>query len=222
MENGYAPHTERLQKVDAVVRDFFERQLPNDRTSAPDAPRSDGQLYYHGIAHTLDLYKGVVAVTSILAQAESVTEDERELLVAAAYFHDTGFSIKYLKNEPCGVMVARDHLPSLGFNPDEIEAIQKLILVTDITTMPDGLLEKIIRDADVDNLGRDDFQEMSDKLRNELNLEESREWYENQVAFLENHTYFTDTAQKRRGRGKARNLELARQKLREEAIIRRW
>lgn len=216
MENRYTPHTERLQNVDALVRDFFERQLPNDRTSAPDAPRRDGQLYYHGMAHTLDPYKGVVAVTNTLAQVENVTENERELLAAAAYFHDTGFSIKYLKNERYGAIIARNHLPSLGFNPNEIRAIQKLILVTDITTITSGLLEEIIRDADVDNLGRDDFQEVSDKLRAELNLEESREWYENQVTFLENHTYFTNTAQKRRDRGKAKNLELARQKLRKE------
>jgi len=48
--------------------------------------------------------------------------------------------------------------------------IQELILSTSPYAKPNNLLEKIIKDADMDNLGRDDFFDINEKIRKELEL----------------------------------------------------
>jgi hypothetical protein len=40
---------------------------------------------------------------------------------------------------------------------DKIKIIEELIIATIYTRTPQNILESIIRDADTDNLGRDDF-----------------------------------------------------------------
>ena len=75
MNSGYKPHTERLKIVDEYIRDLFRDELP------------DG-IKYHDADHTLHPTKGVVAVANSIAVSESISEHDRELLIAAAYFHD--------------------------------------------------------------------------------------------------------------------------------------
>jgi hypothetical protein len=59
-------------------------------------------------------------------------------------------------------------------------------------------LEEVMCDADLDYLGRDDFWEISDKLRRELKehgkINSDRKWDEIQVGFFEKHRYFTQTS----------------------------
>ena len=60
------------------------------------------------------------------------------------------------------------------------------------------MLEKILRDADLNYLGRSDFHDLSDRLKRELLEREmvrsNEHWDELQVKFLEKHDYHTESA----------------------------
>lgn len=74
-------------------------------------------------------------------------------------------------------------------------------------------------DADLDYLGRDDFHEISDRLRQELidhgKVENHRQWDEIQISFFKLHKYFTKTAKDTRNKKKAKNLKEIKARLKE-------
>jgi hypothetical protein len=72
-------------------------------------------------------------------------------------------------------------------------------------------------DADLDYLGRDDFHEIADLLRRELRehgkLDSDKQWDEIQIKFLEQHTYFTQSAINLRQVKKLHHIEEIKLKL---------
>jgi ligand-binding sensor domain-containing protein/class 3 adenylate cyclase/predicted metal-dependent HD superfamily phosphohydrolase len=165
------------------------------------------KLHYHSISHTKDVCRAIERI----ALLEGVTDEGLFLLKSAATYHDAGFVESYEKNEPVGARMAEEILPNYGYSKEHIDQIKKLIYVTQIPHKPTSKLEEIICDADLDYLGRDDFHEISDKLRLELRehgkIDSDRKWDEIQVSFLTNHKYFTETAKKTREEKKAKHLE---------------
>ncbi len=165
-------------------------------------------LYYHVTSHTVDVYHRV----QYLAEQEGVSEEDTYLLRVAGLFHDMGFIEQYDKNEPIGARMAGEKLPEFGFSPDEIEKIKNIIMATQMPHNPQNLLDEIIADADMDNLGRDDFYVQTELLRLELKengIEISpRQWYaENLPKLMEIHKYFTNTAKKDRAPIKEKHLK---------------
>lgn len=165
------------------------------------------KLYYHSIAHTRD----VVSAVERLALLENVTDEGLFLLKSAATYHDAGFIEQYDANEPIGARLADEILPKYGYTQKHIKRIKDLIYVTQIPHQPKNHLEEIMCDADLDYLGRDDFHEISDKLRLELRehgkIDSDREWDQIQVKFFHLHKYFTKTAIETRQKKKDQNLE---------------
>ena len=190
----YKPHTERLVKVEQHASKLLER-LPVE-------------LYYHNADHTLDPKVGVVAIADYHSLNERVSPIERDLIIAAAYFHDTGYLEQKENNEPIGARIAGNVLPSLGYSPLEVEMIQMMILDTKVPTNPRNNLSQILCDADVDNLGRKDFFERGEKLRKEVGVEHKQVWYQGSIKFLESHEYYTKSAQDLRDEGKKKNLRM--------------
>ena len=194
MESGYKPHTDRLKIVDEYIRDLFRDELP------------DG-IKYHDADHTLHPTKGVVAVANSIAVSENISEHDRELLIAAAYFHDTGYIREYDKNEPIAARMAGRILKLIGYGPEEIEKIQKMIMATDLAREPQTHVEEILCDADLDNLGRDDFFELDGKLREGrgtrgLDVSDDAKWYRGTLEILRRHKYYTETQKRLREEGK--------------------
>ncbi|MDG1657611.1 MAG: adenylate/guanylate cyclase domain-containing protein [Crocinitomicaceae bacterium] len=170
-------------------------------------------LYYHSIAHTKD----VVSAVEHLALLENVTDEGLFLLKSAATYHDAGFVEQYDKNEPIGARLAEEILPKYGYTKKHIDTIKDLIYVTEIPHKPKTRLEEIICDADLDYLGRDDFDEIATRLRDELKehgkIESDKQWDEIQVKFLTAHRYFTKTAIKTRKKKKQQNLQAVKDRL---------
>ena len=98
--------------------------------------------------------------------------------------------------------------------------MKELIYATIIPHQPKNKLEKIICDADLDYLGRDDFYEISDSLRRELRdhgkINSDRLWDEIQVKFLTQHKYFTNSAIKMRAAKKEEHLQVIKARLKED------
>ena len=170
-------------------------------------------MYYHNVAHVLDVLQAV----EFIAGSEKVTPQEMELLKVAALFHDAGFIRSTENHEKLSCDIAREYLPGVGFSNDEIENICTLIMATCIPQSPGNNLEKIICDADLDYLGRDDFFTIGYKMYQEFKarnlISGEREWNELQVKFLSAHKYFTNTSVSRRSDKKEEHLRAIRQVL---------
>jgi hypothetical protein len=173
-------------------------------------------LFYHCADHTL---KDVLPHVEELAKKEHLGDNDLFILKIAALFHDTGFVESYSKNEPIGAKIAEKVLSQFDFTIDQIDTIKKIILATTFNNdaaphlqlASDNLMEQIICDADLDNLGRDDFFDKSDALRKELSLHglswTDKDWIQHQISLLNNHAYYTKSAQQMRNSGKIQNLE---------------
>ena len=207
MTTAYKPHTPRLKIVDEYIRDLFRDELPQG-------------IKYHDGDHTLHPTKGVVAAANNIALSEQISEHDRELLITAAYFHDSGYIREYGKNEPIAARMAGRILKLIGYKPEEIEKIQKMILATDLAVKPKTHLEKILCDADLDHFGRDDFFEMDGKLREGrrtrgIDVSDDVKWYRGTLEVITNHQYYTESQKQRRDKEKQKNIKKLLLKLEE-------
>ncbi len=103
------------------------------------------------------------------------------------------------------------------FKSSEIAIIKNMIMATKITQSPHTLSEMILCDADLDYLGRSDFEQVSDRLRMEMMnyeiIKTEPEWNQLQVSFFESHHYFTCSSQRDRNPMKMQQLEKLRLKI---------
>lgn len=165
-------------------------------------------LHYHGIHHTMEVYE---MVQEIASAEGNVSESDLELLKLAALYHDSGFTEGFDVHEKRGVEICKRHLPDFGFEKEAIEKIAGMIMATKIPQEPKNELERIICDADLDYLGRDDFYSIGNTLFEELKerniVSTEQQWNKIQVSFLEGHSFHTDTNLKRRKNQKDQYLE---------------
>ncbi|MGG7665037.1 HD domain-containing protein [Dyadobacter sp. BHUBP1] len=185
----------QIDKAEQYVLERLEKEL-------------DPTLFYHGIHHTLD----VVQASAEIAALEGITDEESlTLLRTAAFYHDSGFMDTYQGHEEAGCALAREVLPGFGYTEGQIGAICGMIMATKIPQSPKNMLERIICDADLDYLGRDDFEGIAATLFEELKVRDMVEdipaWDAVQVRFLEAHCYWTPSEQKRRDATKEQHLQ---------------
>lgn len=163
-------------------------------------------LHYHSIEHTFDVHHACLE----LAKIEGVNGSDLALLETAAFFHDSGIIETYENHEEASVRIAREILPEFGYTEDEMKIIECIILKTKLPQSAITLLGEILCDSDLDYLGRPDFFMIAQRLRYEWELMGNRyglkEWYEMQLRFLGNHTYYTRAARLLRDEGKRKNL----------------
>lgn len=155
----------------------------------------DSTLTYHGVHHTYD----VVEACERLAELEGISGENLTLLLTAAWFHDLGFVEQYQKNEPVAARLAEEVLPDFGYSSEQIKIVQGCILATQIPQIPSTHLERIICDADLDYLGREDHFMIAHSLRlewmhNSVFSDSLLDWYQLQVKFLSAHSYHTESA----------------------------
>jgi len=162
---------------------------------------------YHSIGHTLD----VLQASHLLSDLEKLNGQQKILLETAALFHDSGILTQYRDHEAISVSIARETLPGFGYSQADIEEIAGLIMITKLPQKAISLPEKILCDADLDYLGRDDFFIHSFELQLEwrnlgIRLTNFQEWLEIQVDFLEGHQFFTSSANSLRKEKKSDHL----------------
>jgi len=113
--------------------------------------------------------------------------------------------------------MAQEILPKYGYTEQHVKTIVELIHATEIPHKPINKLQEIICDADLDYLGRNDFEQIADNLRKELTemgkIKSRKEWDTIQVKFLKQHQYFTTTAIELRQQKKDENLLVVLERL---------
>jgi uncharacterized protein len=151
---------------------------------------------YHNTQHTFN----VLTNTIFIACSEEIDRHAIELLMTAALWHDTGFTINYKEHEKEGCRLVAEHLPEFGYSENEIAIVQELIMATKLPYIPEDPLSKILMDADLAYLGTSLAYKRSIDLYTELvhfNPEMTPEsWNRTQINFLESHHYFTDYARR--------------------------
>ncbi|MCB9030289.1 MAG: HD domain-containing protein [Deltaproteobacteria bacterium] len=170
-------------------------------------------LTYHSAQHAEEVLSEVID----LALHDSLSDREVQLLAVAAAYHDAGFIIQYFKNEIIGAQMAREAMQTSGeYSKEEIEQVVKMILDTELKPSETGAfkqfptteLSKYLLDADVGNLGRDDFFEKGKLLLQELKEVTLTGFYKNSVALLKAHEWHTKAAKELREQKKQENLRL--------------
>jgi uncharacterized protein len=195
----YKPHTPRLKKVDHYIRGLLRDELPEG-------------LKFHIADHTLHPTKGVVASANRIAISENISEHDRELLITAAYFHDSGYIREYNKNEPIAAEMAGRILKLIGYKSNEIVKVRKMILSTDLEREPKTHLEKILCDADLDHFGREDLFKLDGKLREEwrtegIDVDDDLKWYKGTLEIIKKHQYYTESQKKLRDKRRQKNIK---------------
>lgn len=168
--------------------------------------------------HTLQHTQEVVAACEKLAEGYQLSIEDKEALIIAAWFHDTGYSSGQAKNhEAASVQLATDFLKEHLAPEEMINKVTGCINATRMPQNPASLIEQILCDADLFHLGTEAFWEKSRLLRDELTTFgreqlSKKEWRQNNIAFLEAHKYFTPFAQEKLLPVKEKNLALLKDK----------
>jgi class 3 adenylate cyclase/predicted metal-dependent HD superfamily phosphohydrolase len=171
---------------------------------------------YHNLVHVRD----VVEQAETIGRNEGVSEDDLLILKLAALFHDIGLVHTYKNHEAHSVSIARSVLADARYTQQQIEKICTLIDATRMPQNPHGLLQKIMCDADLDYLGREDYFSRSRDLYDEFvayaNVERNEEdWLKLQIKFLQNHTFFTKSEQENREPVKQQHIVILQRLLEE-------
>jgi len=155
------------------------------------------QFVFHSLTHTEE----VVEACSYIAENEEISDEDRLVLMLAAWFHDTGYEIGTgTGHEDRSIQIATEYLSGKGVDERTIQKVTSAIEATRMPQMPMTLIEKILCDADLYHLATPDFKAKSQLLKQErewlLGIEISKkEWRKNNIQFLENHKYFTNYGQ---------------------------
>lgn len=150
---------------------------------------------YHNFNHT----SSVVDAVKTMAAAQSVSGQELELLLLAAWFHDVGYTKGCERHEASSITIAEAFLTDRNYDRNAIDRIAALINATVKTYIPVNDLEKIIRDADYYHLAKKDYLVSSESLKEELKKTMSLDftdlqWAKENLNFLQNHQFYSDYA----------------------------
>ena len=148
---------------------------------------------YHNYNHTVS----VVEAANEIALSENISSDDLEILLIAAWFHDTGFIKDISNHEEESKKIANNYLSEKGFEDSKINQVLSCIDATKMPQKPTSIIENIICDADLFHLGTENFDEKANLLRAEWeqlcdkNLTDI-EWFEENNKFFAEHKFFTN------------------------------
>ncbi|MBT8205330.1 MAG: HD domain-containing protein [Eudoraea sp.] len=163
-------------------------------------------LTYHCLDHMID----VANVCDLYINYYKIGKPEADLLRIAAVSHDYGYLYAPKNHEERGIIGIAPRLEK-DYSKKEIDFISGLIRATRIPQNPQSFYEEIMADADLDYLGREDYDKWSERLYQEFLhygvVHNNVEWLEVQIKFLENHHYHTDLAKEKRADTKNQKLQ---------------
>jgi HD superfamily phosphodiesterase len=191
-----------LEDVSRYVFDLFKEKLSHD-------------YVYHNYQHTLET---VETCRKIARGYEDLREEELEVLLVAAWFHDTGYTIIYKGHEDKSMEIAKQYLESFGYAEGKISSVLECIAGTKRGENPETLISKILSDADIVNIGEESFFAKADLLRAEWEKFKIRfcselEWAETQLFFLQSTNFQTQEAQRLYGEQVQLNIQEQAKKL---------
>lgn len=151
---------------------------------------------YHNYNHTLR----VVNNAATIAAEEKVTDAEMEIVLLAAWFHDTGYIEGQDSHEERSALLATEYLQQNNYPQDNTATVAQLIRATKLGAEPKTHLEKIIKDADCSHFADANYPSLSELLREEWKITQNKiftdvEWaMGNRKVLVSFHRFYTDYA----------------------------
>jgi predicted metal-dependent HD superfamily phosphohydrolase len=189
-----------LEKVKQQVLSYFKL-------------RNNEDLLYHNRKHT----EGVVAAAIQIANHYQLNDQDFFIVIASAWFHDTGYMEDTANHEEHSARLAEDFLKAHYVDDNVIQQVKGCIMATKMPQKPVGLLQSIMCDADVFHLGTEDFNENNKQLRKECKMVfhfdfSKQDWRHKTIQFMQAHHYHTDYAKMLLTDQKEKNLQELRYK----------
>ena len=183
-----------LLDVESYVKSLF-----NDNSSE--------DLIYHNINHTTD----VVITSEKIGHSSSLDNEQMEVLLIAAWFHDVGYIDTYEDHEEKSVIAARSFLAEHDYPKNRIDEISSAILATKVPQSPQNIIQDVLCDADLHHLGSKDFSNKNELFRVEYENINKKIWHEldwlkDTIEFMRNHTFHTKYSKERFDEIKKENL----------------
>lgn len=192
-----------IQKSAEYVSDLLQRKLTPRHT-------------FHNLQHTRE----TVDHAHEIGSNSGLDPDQIEILLIAAWFHDSGHTETYQEHEQVSLRLAQDFLDQLGYPALKTRQVLKLIAATRLGAVPHSLSEKVICDADILPIALPDSLNRGQHLRREwatlLNRYFSEmEWLQFELEFRLGREFYTAYARKRYNQGRLENIGLIRQEIAE-------
>jgi len=194
-------NSEMLKEIEQYVDDLIVTESPETLT-------------YHTIEHT----ESVVKNAKLIGDCENLNEDEMNILLASAWFHDTGYIKKYQGHEKESVAIAMNFLKQKGVDEDIMDLISEVIMATAFPHHPTYKIAEILCDADFMHMGDENYFQYADKLRKELKNTGTRKlskskFKKESVQLFRNHSFFTGYCQREFTKIKNKNLQLLQESI---------
>jgi len=169
---------------------------------------------YHDFSHA----KAVVQACREIGAALNLREEDLEAVMLAAWFHDVGYVKGIDGHEEESVVMATSFLRENGCAEEKIARVAAAIRATKMPQNPENLMEQVLCDADIAHLASDNFLELSERIRLEIEHRmriklTDLEWLTMNIDFVADHRYFTEYAEPRFEAQRTQNLAALRERL---------
>lgn len=169
---------------------------------------------YHNLAHT----EATVQAALLIGRGSGLPAMALSAIETAAWFHDTGYIYGAYEHESVSCNIARNFLTPLGCSQEFTTIVENCIKATKTPQNPQNLVEAVLADADLANLGAPDYTQTGNLLRKEWELCSTyvfteKEWLAFTLTFLQNHRYHTEYAMKLFDAQKEHNVKVLKEEL---------
>lgn len=170
---------------------------------------------YHNFDHTLEVVEHVKEIST----AMHVGPANKEIVLLAAWFHDTGYLFSPVEHEERSVKLATEFLKANRYPAAKLKKVCGCIRATKVPQRPRTDLEKIMADADLLHLGKRDSIARGEMLRTEIESMSGKalpeeDWIKQSISFHLGHHYHTTYAVKKYSGSRDRNLRTLQRRLR--------
>ncbi len=175
--------TPTIKSAEIFVREFMSKNFSD-------------KICYHNIDHTLE----VVQAAEKIGRKCNLPDADLEIVILAAWFHDTGYYKGNVNHEIESARIATDFLTDIRAEAHLIHQVERCIIATKVPQNPRTIIEKVICDADLYHLSTTKFFTKSELLRKEMVAHHChispKSWMAKSCIFVSQHNYFTEFAKK--------------------------
>lgn len=169
---------------------------------------------YHTLDHTLEVVKNAIYIGS----KENLSEDEMNMLVVAAWFHDVGYVNKYAGHETESAAMADKFLEQHDVDKSIRDIVVDCILSTTFPQQAKTKIAEVLCDADFIHLGQSSYFDQARKLYQEQKSAgvaalSKIDFEKESIKVFEQHQYFTNYCRDSLTETKQKNLERIKEKI---------
>ena len=185
--------------------------------------RSFEKHLFHNYDHT----KEVVDAVSIIGRHASLSADEMESALVAAWLHDVGYANGSKNHEQASAQKARELLEKIGAPPQKVGVVTDAILATRMPQEPNSAVGQVLCDADLYSPcnrrmpGKIQYATGGMRALGTKNMT-TEEWLNSTVEFMEGHSYHTLYGRTVLEQTKQKNIKKIKKSLRPEISFKKY